>query len=497
MKNKILLTLCACLGTASISSASPITIRLFNHTDIHADNIQLYSLAGALDAVYGPTDTPMPMQETVTLSDLNFNSSLGAHEFTLNSATSLNMFIGLDAPTISSGNSTPSYTGGTAVPWWDANFGQNFEVTYNNNIHDVADVTSINAVGVPMRIRTQSGETYSGWQGFQDPTRQLALQTSLANHAPWSAWPQQTSQGTVRYVGANTAPVGSLNIPNQLGGTSATVPSFSAYIDHVRENDISVNLAVPETRGTSVSDVVFWWDFEVHVDQDGNLQTRLDENGLAQGTVHAKNTVTNDEWTWTGLTAYIQADVNDTDDAFFSSYIYQAPASEPYLGDQIVFSNAGSGADQWSDLATDTGIDAVWINRNVQDRMLMDIAFGMAYGFVGSETAYLDPGQHATWGEAPSWLWYEDSNTGIAFDDLQSESYYSEWSYRIWQEYQALYTHPISDRFEFDGLRPVVSVFGIDALEIHFYNFMDPIPEPGVMAFLLLAGSVLLGRRRR
>lgn len=467
----------ATIGASAEVTLSNYTFRFVNHTTYDPSQIYLF----ANDVASGPDFSikynngteSLVLQTSVTLQDILYN---GNFDLTVQYSKSLALYVGLNAgainPTIIADGGLPSYTGGPLVPWSQKQYGiVEASVT---GVNDNADVSAINSVGVPMHMTNATGNQSVG---FNDPSKLATLRNNLQAQMPELAWPDTTDP--IRYVGPNQAPVGTLTIPGSTSGLELS--PFTTYFDHVHTHNVQTkiesNISVLKNAAENWQ---FNYDFTMTVDASGNL--------VLTGSVTYQNTLATEPddpgyapVTITGLTATVTADDPDNDKYAASNFVYASQAS---LGNDDI----SIGGD-WNLLATGTGMDFdTVISPNVIDRVLGDVSFGFAYGFIASDAM----------GDEPSGNWYAEGQT-LVFSDLQPDNeFYSLYSKLIFDASSHVYSHPYSDRMKDALFENSIALSGNDIMVIHIYDFAT-IPEPSTVIFTAVLGAGLVGlviRRR-
>ena len=479
----------AVLATVSAPAlhAQPYTFRFFNHTTYTDSDIQILAFATPagtnVNNMTYTNSTQLSVSNSVPLSAFT-PGGVGGRDLTVGYANSLQLLIGLGAPQVTSAliasNGTPSFTGGPTVPWATNNYG-GFEATVIG-VNDNANGTAINSVGVPLQLKGYAGTTNVANVGFTNPAALPALRSALQSQMPSAAWPNATSP--IRYVGPNVVSGGSLAVP----GGSGYMPNFASYVGSV--GAVTNNAALIQSQVSYKVNDQTNWAFNYFFT---NTVTSSNSIALTGSIVYSNSVGTgNTVYTNSGLGATIIGDVNGTNDAFLSSYIYAAPASlggaTSFATNNPAYTNSPVGQNKitftgdWQGLTNATGLDYFSIiSPKVEDRILGDVAFGFAYGFIGSET--IDPNTSNTFGSEASFLWYATNQT-LVFDALQSNNtFYSEYSKAIYDASSSMYSHPYSDRMAAPAFDPSVQLNNsTNLLEIHIYDFV--IPEPATAALI-------------
>ncbi len=474
------------LLASSVAPAQPYTFRFVNHTTYGLSDIFVFAedTASGLsyDITYNNATTALALQTSKTLQDLLYQ---GNSDLTVQYSKSLALYVGLGAGAITPQDITdhglPSYTGGPTVPWAQQNFGiVEASVT---GVNDNADVSAINSVGVPMHLKNANGDQSVG---FVDPSKLPALRANLNSQMPVTAWPGTANP--VRYLGPNQAAVGTLSIPGSTSGL--TLPAFTNYFTYVKGQSTPASI---KSNISIKQDATHNWQFDYDFAMTVNASNEL----ALTGSVTVKNTLDSGftPQTVSSLTATVDADDAGAGTYDASNFVYASQAS-------LNSPSIAIGGD-WNMLATITGLDFnTEISPNVVDRVLGDMSFGFAYGFIGSTVN--NPLTGNLFGEDPSGAWYA-TGQNMVFDQVQpTDPYYSEYSSLILGASSHVYSHPYSDRLPSgagDFFGNSINLSGADVLEIHLYDFMAvAVPEPGAGVLCGLAAGVLGGlefRRRR
>ena len=218
--------------------------------------------------------------------------------------------------------------------------------------------------------------------------------------------------------------------------------------------------------------------------------------------------VTN-SWTTGNLAVAYTPDSGSPTNSVFSFYIYAAPASFKGSSNQgYVTFYAGGVANQfaWTNFANYTNSNyGAGQNQNspnwnpyVLDAFLNEIAFGFAGGFVqspvmGYTNGWITNAQgrissntnttppNVAIGSMTSPQWWQQTNL---YSQLQPASptdytWYSKWGDSVFAINPSIYSHPISDRMQYEGFTPGLPLGVANTntnawLEIYFYDVPTP-----------------------
>ena len=221
--------------------------------------------------------------------------------------------------------------------------------------------------------------------------------------------------------------------------------------------------------------------------------------------------VTN-SWTTGNLAAAYTPDSGSPTNSVFSFYIYAAPASFNGPANQgYVTFYAGGVTNQfaWTNLANYTNSNyGAGQNRNspnwnpyVLDAFLNEIAFGFAGGFVHSPVlGYTNGWQYNAQGRitnntntappnvpigsmtSPQWWQQTNLYAQLQPDSPEDYTWYSKWGNSVFTINPSIYSHPISDRMEYEGFTPGLPLGAANTntnvwLEIYFYDVPAPAPS--------------------
>jgi hypothetical protein len=230
--------------------------------------------------------------------------------------------------------------------------------------------------------------------------------------------------------------------------------------------------------------------------------------------------VTN-SWTTGNLAAAYTPDSGSPTNSVFSFYVYAAPASFNGPANQgYVTFYAGGVTNQfaWTNLANYTNSNyGAGQNKNspnwnpyVLDAFLNEIAFGFAGGFVHSPVmGYTNGWQYNAQGRITnntnttppnvpigsmtSPQWWQQTNLYAQLQPASPTDYtwYSKWGNSVFTINPSIYSHPISDRMEYEGFTPGLPLGAANTntnvwLEIYFYDVPAPAPSANRPAISLI-----------
>ena len=435
---------------------------------------------GTAVVIDAPGGTPNHLSNPIQLSTVN-NST-----FTINSVSSVAVFVSYGAP-FTTLNASPSFFQGATSA--DITY-QNFEITRTGGAGDQGNLTNINYFTAPMSIRSYSSDYDSGNTplqsvGYNQSTGQIA--SRLASLSSSNA---VVDGGQLRrYVGPST------------WTTNAPYPSFANYLSNVHTtgvtNTIQNHNAFNTNGATSTTGLNYNFTFNMtssvladnSIQMTGSITTQVKDNST--GVI-------------TPGTTYTDADItlSASDMSALNSIIYGQTASPAGLSSQV---NWGQGWLDWAAFVQNPSnnlTDSFPPGTEIQNLTLSATAIGeittaILMGFLGNTTDVNGTALNTM----PSEDWW-DLDPMEAFDDIQSDpDYYNQWAEVIYAATDnGVYSIPYSDRL---GNGPLVNTvqftlggtpYNVDQWIV---GFGDPIPEPASL-ILLGAGTVLvLGRRRR
>lgn len=230
--------------------------------------------------------------------------------------------------------------------------------------------------------------------------------------------------------------------------------------------------------------------------------------------------VTN-SWTTGNLAAAYTPDSGSPTNSVFSFYIYAAPASFNGPANQGYVTFYAEGATNqfaWTNLANYTNSNyGAGQNQNspnwnpyVLDAFLNEIAFGFAGGFVHSPVmGYTNGWQYNAQGRitnntnssppnvpigsmtSPQWWQQTNLYSQLQPDSPEDYTWYSKWGNSVFAINPSIYSHPISDRMEYEGFTPGLPLGAANTntnvwLEVYFYDVPAPAPSANRPAISLI-----------
>jgi hypothetical protein len=509
----------AITSTVSIVSVplKPLQVRVRNHTGVPDDEVQIMQVDTGTDDfpnnVYFVTNGVQQMGNGIST---NFNAlpsgadAAGSYRtlYISNSVSGTLWFCLSNVPYNKGTGGNPAVVN---TKWSGLPFG-NMELAYFGSGYDTADVTAINQLGLPMKLEMKTNPLApqtlpDGLKGFTNAAQagQILTNGLQIPAAPWFGPAPNTNQitlvgpssatagGVVMSAGGNTNVAGPGPAPGSLhlGWPGFTFPPMSAYVNKVAVEQTNGTWPQPtqivKTVGDPQSPNVFTFigtlvfttntntgdpNYLTPVPVLTNVSILVTTNGI---------TVTN----ITGLWVQYTPDNGSAAQAWFSSYIYGAPASftnpvgtyDP--SQQQGYVQFGPSGADW--FAANVAGSSKW-SANVLDSFLNDIAFGFAGGFVHSPVN----------GWTNGWVFTSDgtilsnSNTGAPdtvigtmvssnwwnqtnlYSQLQPGSpalspsnkvtWYSSYGDVLFQSAPDVYNHPISDRMKYIKFQPGLSL---------------------------------------
>lgn len=393
--------------------------------------------------------------------------------------------------------------------WSGLPFG-NVELAYFGSGYDTVDVTAINQLGIPMKLAMMTNPPApvalpDGVRGFTNTVQASNILVS-GLQVPGSPWfGPAPNTNLITLVGPSSAAAGGLNmsaggntnVPGpgpapgslHLGWPGFTFPPMSAYVNKVAVEQTNGTWPQPtqiaKTVGDPQSDNVFTFSgtlvFTTNTNT-GDPSYLTPVPVLTNVSIFVTNSKTSFSTNLTGLWVQYTPDNGSPGQAWFSSYIYSAPASftnpvgtyQPDLQEGYV--QFGPSGAAW--FAANVAGSGKW-SANVLDSFLNEIAFGFAGGFVHSPVMGWTNGWVFTNGGntilgntnvgAPNTVigtmvssnWWNQTNL---YSQLQPNSpalspsnkitWYSSYGNNLFRSAPDVYNHPISDRMKYIKFQP-------------------------------------------
>jgi hypothetical protein len=493
----------------------PLEVRVRNNTGVPDNQMQIMQIDTGTDAfpnnVYFLTNG---VQQMVNGLSTNFNALPSGNDingpyrtlYISNSVSGTLWFCLSNVPYNKGEGGNPAVVN---TKWSGLPFG-NVELAYFGSGYDTVDVTAINQLGIPMKLAMMTNPMApiplpDGVRGFTTALQasNLLVRGLQVPGSPWFGPAPNTnlitlvgpssagSGGLVMSAGGNTNVAGPGPTPGSLhlGWPGFTFPPMSTYVTKVSVEQTNGTWPQPtqivKTVGDPQSDNVFTFRgtlaFATNTNTgDPNYLTPVPI--LTNVSIFVTNSKTSFSTNVTGLWVQYTPDNGSPSDAWFSSYIYAAPASftnpvgtyTPSLqAGYVQFMPNGS---NW--FAANVGGSSKW-SANVLDSFLNDIAFGFAGGFVHSPVMGWTNGWVFTNGGntilgnsntgAPNTMiglmdseqWWNQTNL---YSQLQPNSpilspsnkitWYSSYGDNLFRAAPDVYNHPISDRMKYIKFQP-------------------------------------------
>ncbi len=535
-------------GISVCSAQSPVEIRFYNSTSVNAAQLQILPFAGAgstltdvtgnyvyWDANSAQTLNGTSSNRTLALSSLAYTDlggGRGYYSVYSSNFNSASWYIGVNAPALTFSAAAPSPSNPSSN--WGGYTYQPFELTLDGSPDDEGDITYINQVGLPMQMRTfvAGATTPSFTTGFTGPNvsakfQQMAaaMQASFPN-AFVAANPSSGNPSGLAIVSApNSATPGTLN---SIAGGNQSFQPLTDYFNKIKASQgngsvTTIKDFINLTQTVSGANQTYSYAYDFKLDPLGTTNT-LKLSGNVSVTAGAGGTFSGN---FTGLSITIgNDDLSDPTNSNYwaSSFAYLAPTPANVTGGLFPQFTLGG---NWTDIATSTGYSSDLIGNSTNlfansmiGRVMGDLAAGLAFGFVDSDV--LNPNYlsgNVTYGASPSGSWWggneypaSDANS-LMYADVQpnlssgNNTFYSEYAGILFETVPLAYGHPISDRMQYfkDVQIPVYAVVNgnstqyIDVIEIEFWDGVNVIPEPSILALFGVAGVIVLlarGKKR-
>jgi hypothetical protein len=502
--------------TLNFVPLKPLEVRVRNNTGVPDNEVQIMQVDTGADAfpnnVYFVTNGIQQMGNGIST---NFNALPAGTDvngpyrmlYISNSVSGTLWFCLSNVPyNKGSGGGNPAVVN---TKWSGLPFG-NVELAYFGSGYDTVDVTAINQLGIPMRLAMMTNPSApvtlpDGVRGF---TNAIQASNVLVNglQTPGSPWfGPAPNTNLITLVGPSSAGSGGLlmssggntNVPGpgpapgslHLGWPGFTFPPLSVYVTKVATEQTNGTWPQPtqivKTVGDPQSPNVFTFRgtlvFATNTNTgDPNYLTPVPI--LTNVSIFVTNAKTSSSTNVTGLWVQYTPDNGSPSNAWFSSYIYAAPASftNP-VGTYTPSQQAGyvqfmPSGNAW--FTANVAGSSKW-SANVLDSFLNDIAFGFAGGFVHSPVMGWTNGWVFTNGGntilsnsntgAPDTMiglmeseqWWNQTNlysqlqpNSPALSPSNKVTWYSSYGDNLFLAAPDVYNHPISDRMKYIKFQP-------------------------------------------
>lgn len=418
-----------------------LKIKFLNKSGVPDDQVFItpFSVNPAFSATAG-NGTALQLYKSITLKDI------GADGISLNTIIAGRFFVSFNLGwqnTLNGDNKMPEPSPVSTVDKWFHISWDKFEITMQNNDGDQANLTSIDFVGIPMALESQSNGTPVQQIGYPEGSQ---IMTNLAKINP-NAIVKNAQGNTVRILGPTQ------NGYPSIGGWQ----SFASYVDMLKKNNQSTKIKFQTAFSVDKeTNWMYFYEFDAIPDKTEN-------KFVMKGTLKATNTINSKSVNPSGeLSIEIAGD--EGANTFFSSFIYAGVGNTDAKGkSNVTFSG------DWAGFFAQTIPDHI---KEVQKRIIGDLAVGLAYGFAGSEK----------FGDKTSGEWFA-AGQREALSDIQPDSaFYSVYENAIFHESgRTLYGHPYSDRMSAYAVA-VDSVKHegkpIDTLVVTIFNPNPAPPQP-------------------
>ena len=353
------------------------------------------------------------------------------NDVTLDRITVGMVYISLGKPMTSNRPDAPSFTNTSDSDYytrWDR-----FEITFNGNQPDCADLTGINSFAVPISLNTfgDSGTTPRESLGYSVfANEMISLLTAEATND--SAVLKGPSNDFLRVIGPTTYPAGSFG----------PYPSFDGYLSAVKSSGdpILIQDLFSGTGGppeTTTQEYTFTNTF----DSGGNMI--MNGGGTVVGMNH---------------TIVISNDV----------LAYNIYANIP---------------DYYVD-----GVKSSFADNNIYSAPVRDALAGFAIGYVGSSV--IDPVTGVAFKDEYSKHWYS-TNQPLAFSGVQPSNEYFNGYAEVFWKYSDSYGFPFSDRLH-KSVQASLDPAKVDTVEI---VVLPDVPEPCIFMIVYFGFALFLYRK--
>ena len=407
---KLKITVSAILIIFFISTASyALTMKFINENSEYNSNEVYAIFTAASGNPFVATNNGQALSLTTCYSFTELSSGI-----TLDRITVGVVYISLGKAMTSNRTDAPSFTNTSDDDYytrWDK-----FEITFNGNAADKANLTGINSFAVPISIKTfgDSGATPReslGYSIYAD--EMISLLTAAATND--SAVLKDLSNDFLRVIGPTTYPAGSFG----------PYPSFDDYLNSIiASGDPTLIQGLYSGAGGSPETTTQEYTFTNTFDTGGNMI--MDGGGTIVGMNH---------------TIVISNDV----------LAYNIYANNP---------------DYYVD-----GVKSDFADNNLYSAPVRDVLAGFAIGYVGSSV--LDPVTGVAFKDEFSKHWYA-TNQPLAFSDVQPGNEFFNGYAEVFWKHSDSYGFPFSDRLH-KSVQASLNPASVDTVEI---IILPDVPEP-------------------
>ncbi len=388
-----------------------LTMKFINeNTEYNSNEVYvLFTEAAAPANPFDALNNGQPMSTTTSYSFAELSNGI-----TLNHVDGGVFYVSLGKPMTSNRTAAPSFTNTSDPDYytrWDK-----FEITFNGDSTDVANLTGINSFAVPISIKTygNGGTTQRESRGYSIYADEMInlLEAEATNN---SAVLKGATNNFLRVIGPTTYPA----------GTSGPYPVFDNYINSaIASGDPILIQGLYLGGGILPNTTNQVYTFTNTFDSGSNMI--MNGGGTAVGMDH---------------TIVISNDV----------LAYNIYANNP---------------DYYVD-----GMKSSFAANNVYSAAVRDVLAGFAIGFVGSEV--IDPATGTAFKDEFSKYWYA-TNQPLAFSDVQpSNEFYNGYAEVFWK-YSDSYGFPFSDKLH-KPVQASLNPANVDTVEI---VISPDVPEP-------------------
>ncbi len=407
---KLKITVSTVLILLFVSTASyALTMKFINENSEYNSNEVYAIFTAASGNPFVATNNGQALSLTTCYSFAELSNGI-----TLDRITVGVVYISLGKPMTSNRSDAPSFTNTSDSDYytrWDK-----FEITFNGNPADVADLTGINSFAVPISIKTygDSGTTPReslGYSIYAD--EMISLLTAEATND--SAKLKGPSNDFLRVIGPTTYPAGSFG----------PYPPFDDYLNSViASGDPILIQGLYSGGGGSPETTTQEYTFTNIFDTGGNMI--MNGGGTVVGMNH---------------TIVISNDV----------LAYNIYANNP---------------DYYVD-----GVKSDFADNDVYSASVRDVLAGFAIGYVGSTV--LDPVTGVAFKDEFSKHWYA-TNQPLAFSDVQPGNEFFNGYAEVFWKHSDSYGFPFSDKLH-KSVQASLNPANVDTVEI---VILPDVPEP-------------------
>ena len=410
-------------------SSHALTMKFINENlEYTSDEVYVIFTAAVAPATpFVATNNWQPMSVTTCYSFAELSNGI-----TLDRITVGVVYISLGKPMASNQTAAPSFTNPSDPDYntrWDR-----FEITFNGNQPDCADLTGINSFAVPISIRTygDGGTTPReslGYSIFAD--EMISLLTATATND--SAVLKDASNNFLRVIGPTT----------YAAGTFGPYPPFDGYLSSVKASGDPILIQdLFSGDGSSPNKTTQEYTFTNTFDPGGNII--MNGGGTVVGMDH---------------TIVISNDV----------LAYNIYANNP---------------DYYVD-----GVKTNFSANDVYSAPVRDMLAGFAIGYVGSSV--IDPVTGVAFKDEFCKHWF-DSSQPLAFSDVQPNNKFFNGYAEVFWKYSDSYGFPFSDRLH-KSVQASLDPATVDTVEI---VILPDLPEPCLFLIYNLLFIVYYLRKR-